>query len=137
MNWKLTVGIIIFLIAAGIIIFNNTYNKPHLDVSEADSDFEIGLAELFDEFSADEMAATKKYAEKVILTEGIFKSSSEGEFTNILMEDSKGRIANCELEAKSPVNIEPGQKIKLKGLFIGYNDLMGELQMKKCTILRE
>lgn len=135
MNWKLSIGILIFLIAAGLLIYNSTFNKSHLDVSEADIDFELSLTELFDEFSVDEIAAYKKYSEKVVLIQGNYNSMTSGEFDNLLLTDENGRIANCEMENEIVVEFSPGQRVKLKGLFIGYDDLMGELQFKKCSLI--
>lgn len=129
--------LIALLVAAviGVIAVYFTYNKPHKDIAASDIDHQLSLSALIDEFEADPEAANLKYTEKVVAISATMNDMSDGEFTSLLLSDENGRMANCQMSEFDAAIFESGKSISLKGLFVGYDDLLGEVQLKKCTVL--
>ena len=140
MNKKYLFIIAVFFLAAyGFYMIYTMYNKPHKIIAEQAVDFSMTVDEMIEEFNTDETGAGTKFIDKVVILEGVLKSISSTERSlSIMMLEGKSGMVNCEFSdadlqlAGSP---NPGDKISVKGLFIGYDDLLGELQLKKCTIM--
>lgn len=114
------------------------YNKPHKDIAAAQIDYQISLSVLFDEFAENPEDASIKYSEKVIAIEGEMKNLEKTETSiQLFVIDDNGRLAICEMLEFDDTNFLEGSDVKVKGLFIGYDDdLLGpEIKIKKCTIL--
>jgi hypothetical protein len=135
--------IIIFLfivIAGGFILGYYMYNKPHVNVSEEKIDLTTSVDALVNDFQTDQELAVRKYADKIVLLSGQFHSSSQqkNHIKTIILSGSHN-LANCEMDTlysdKIPAFSE-GDEISLKGLFVGYDDLLGELQLKKCLVIK-
>lgn len=134
MNKKVFIVLAILALGALFVVYR-IYNKPHKDIAAADVDFELQLSVLIDEFESDSEAAQLKYTDKVIMIEGIFQDFQDGEFAHLFLSDGELGIANCELLKGQNVN-ENSDNIRVKGLFVGYEDLIEPtIQIKKCTVL--
>mgnify|MGYP001138402094 CR=1 FL=1 len=128
--------LLIILIILGIALY--MYNKPHKDIAAAQIDYQLSLSVLFDEFSNNPEDASIKYSEKVIAIEGKMKNLEKNENAiQLFVVDDNGRLAICEMLEFDDTNFLEGNNVKVKGLFIGYDDdLLGpEIKFKKCTIL--
>ena len=129
----------ILLVSYGCYIVYSMYNKPHKIISEQTVDYRLTVDEMIKAYTNDETTAIATYIDKVVVLEGTLKSitASESSLSIAILEGENG-LANCEFcntdlnLSKSP---NPGDKVFIKGLFIGYDDLLGELQLKKCTII--
>ena len=129
----------ILLVSYGCYIVYSMYNKPHKIISEQTVDYRLTVDEMIKAYTNDETTANATYIDKVVVLEGTLKSitASESSLSIAILEGENG-LANCEFFntdlnlSKSP---NPGDKVFIKGLFIGYDDLLGELQLKKCTII--
>lgn len=133
---KILVIAVIGIIIAGIVIAYYLYNKPHVNVSEEKIDYEMVLDQLLVEFSTDMNAANQKYADKILLLTGILHTDPETGGTGFVLSGENG-VANCELDSQyieTLKNHTAGDQLKVKGIFVGYDDLLGELQLKKCMI---
>lgn len=127
--------IVIVLVAVASIIAYMQYNKPHKDIAASEIDFESTLLSLFDEFENNPVESSKKYTDKiVVVTAEFYKLANSESKTTVLMKDTNGRIANCEMLTSAESYPNEGEEIKIKGLFVGYDDLLGEIVFKKCTI---
>lgn len=128
---------IIILGISGIFVAYTMYNKPHKVIAEEPVDYQVSADELFNEFAVNEQAASSKYLDKVILLNGRLKSigSENTQLPTIIIEGQEA-IANCEMSPEASLfhDSDLGKNVSVKGLFIGYDDLLGELQLKKCTI---
>ncbi len=142
MNWKIFVGL--FLVGvAGVFFAYRIYNKPHLDVSEADADYILNLSTLMDEFEDNPNNAQNKYTDKVVVVSGTVADFQLGELTSIILDDGQGLLANCEMSVDSDLTkdqlenfLNSNEEVRLKGLFVGYEDLLGEVQLKKCSLAK-
>jgi len=135
----------IFTIAALILLLSGTvigyylYNKPHISVKDEKVDFIVAVDSLAREFQLNPQKANLKYADKIVLVSGKFDSQSisQNHLTTIVMKGTEN-LANCEMDSlylTDPRVIHANDKIKIKGLFVGYDDLLGELQLKKCLLI--
>ena len=85
--------------------------------------------------------ANLKFQDKIILVSGKFssKSGSENHLITIVLK-GENNLANCEMDSlfsNNLPNLQENDEITIKGLFVGYDDLLGELQLKKCFLITE
>ena len=136
MGRKLLVQIFILLIAILMVAGYFIYNKPHRDILAEEAQFSLSLVEMHEEFIADEDAAYKKYFNQVVEISGIavdINKKSNDRYDVVLK--SQGVIANGELIY---VDVQPAtlidHNVMLKGLFIGYDNLLEEIKLSECSI---
>jgi hypothetical protein len=132
----ITIGLI-----GAVLVYIFYYNKPHRDIQREAADFELSADEIVSEFMIDEVAAHQKFNDKVILISGKINQiiDRRDDFSIILIEGSGGLI-NCEInESYDDLmnKVEVGGVANIKGLYIGYNDLLNEIQLKQCSIEEE
>jgi len=137
---KLMIILAFVMITGGFTIGYYMYNKPHVNVSEEKIDITTTIEALASDFQTDHEASIKKYADKIMSLSGKFHSSSSGQsqFMTIVLKGDQ-TFANCEMDTLYTKNIpgfREGEEITLKGLFVGYDDLLGELQLKKCLVIQ-
>lgn len=136
MGRKLLVQIFILLIAILMVAGYFVYNKPHRDILGEEAQYSLSLAEMNEEFLIDEGAAYKKYFNQVVEISGIAIdiNKKSNERYDVLLK-SQGVIANGEL---IHVDVQPatliGHNVMLKGLFIGYDNLLEEIKLSECSI---
>lgn len=125
------------LVALGaLFVIYRIYNKPHKDISSAKVDYEIHLSALIDEFDENIEQANKKYTDKVLMIEGNMMEIQNGDHVHLFLTDGGMGIANCEMLDSSTDYFKEGESIKIKGLFVGFDDLIEPtVTMKKCSIL--
>ena len=116
------------------------YNKPHVNVQKQKADFEINANIILNDFLMDPAGANSKYSGKIIVIKGKLMSAvpDKPEFKSILI-NSEETIVNCELDSSRVVELQQftqGDQIAIKGIFIGYDDLLEELQMNNCFIVK-
>lgn len=137
---KSTIVIVIGLAIAGVIIYGiYLYNKPHADIGSKQPEFVSTAQMIYREFETNLNAAQKKYKEKVVKVSGAVaavRKNQEGAYSILL--NGEGGIINCEFTDKAPdleKQIAVDDEISVKGLMVGYNDLLSEVQLKKCMIV--
>ena len=70
-------------------------------------------------------------------TTGFREKEAESQLKSIVISGETA-IVNCELSNPGTIKVNTqniGKPISVKGLFVGYDDLLGEIQLKKCTII--
>jgi autotransporter translocation and assembly factor TamB len=121
----------IFLVLAlivGYFVYSYVY-KTHRDIASEKGSFTVTADEIHKEFLADEQKANEKYLDKTIEVLGVV--SSIDLTGNALVIDGK---MFAVFKDKLPQNFEKQSKIKIKGRFIGYDDLLEEMKMDQCII---
>jgi len=121
---------LIIVIALLAIIGYFGYNyvmAPPKDIATAKVDFNKAATEIAEEFSKDEKIATTKYQEKVITVKGIITGVEDKSITL----DNK---VTCGFENKTKLN--KGDAVKIKGLFIGFDEMFEEVKLDKCSIVK-
>lgn len=134
--WYLAFG----LLLAGVLIFSvyRYYNKPHREVWREEAAYRLHIDDIFREFQADEAAAFEKYNSRVIELQGTFSRMEASGESHILLLTGTAGNANCLMQAHDPsehAKLEEGQGVQLKGLFVGYDDLLSEIQLRDCRLI--
>lgn len=104
--------------------------KQHRDIGQEEAQFSISAIELSNEFMENSALSSQKYADKTIEAYG--KISSLDAVNNSLMLDEKLFFTLSKSDIK---NLKVDQTIKIKGRFVGYDDLLEELKMDQCSIV--
>lgn len=92
-----------------------------------DAAFKISAKDLSSEFNADAAKATKKYLNKAVEISGVVTSDKNKEMvlnTNII----------CTMQ--EPVQIDNGHNTCVKGRILGFDDLMGEIKLDQCYLIK-
>ncbi len=121
--------IILYLILVIAIIgyFGYSYiMAPPKDINKAKSDFQINAKDFAKEFSENENTATIKYQEKVVTVNGTVTATEN----NSITIDNK---VTCGFENK--IDLKKGDQVKIKGLFIGFDEMFEEVKLDKCSII--
>ena len=104
--------------------------KSHRDIATETADFSITVPSLQKEFVANDSLATQKYQDKTI--------QISGKLTNI---DTKNKAIVVDEKVYAnflkalPGNLSVGELIKIKGRFLGYDDLVEEFKIDQTVIV--
>lgn len=119
--------ILIFVLIAGYLIYSYVY-QSHRDIAAEKGSFTVTADAIHEEFKADEQNANAKYLDKTIDVYGKI-SSIDSEENTIVIDDKMFAVFKEQI----PANLKVASEIKIKGRFIGYDDLLGELKMDQCV----
>lgn len=129
MNKKIGYGILILLVAA-IAIYNYTYQE-HRDISSEKATYVTTIPALEKEFASNDSLAFAKYQDQTIeLTAKITAVDVENKAVNL---DNK---VFASFNDSLPKDIVSGKTLKIKGRFLGYDELLGEFKMDQSSIIR-
>ncbi|WP_188362365.1 OB-fold protein [Flavobacterium orientale] len=128
---KKIVIIILIVIALGALLTYNYVYKNHRNISSEVAVFSIGVTDLFQEFRKNPEASNLKYANKTIITYGVLSSLDLENRTIVLNEQLFLSGEKIEFE-----KLIEGQSYKFKGRFIGFDDLLEELKMDQCELVK-
>ena len=127
MNKKILIGISLFLaIACSVYLY--TY-KGHRDISSETPDYVVSISGLEKEFSSNGGVAFIKYQDKTIqLTAQI--TAIDGESNGVVLEDK----VFATFKENLPKNITTGESLKIKGRFLGYDELLGVFKIDQSSV---
>ncbi len=124
-------AVVVFLMALLVFYY---VNRPAPSVEAQAPDFELTLSQIFEDLESKPDTTLKKLIDKVVLIEGFYNSQSGDKEPVLIIHDEQGRLANCSLDGALESVFEKGEKIRVKGVFIGFDELFGEVQLNKCHI---
>lgn len=132
-NMKKNKFLLVFLLVAvlGYVLYSYVY-KGHRDIASEKGSFLVTANSIHDEFKANEKKATQKYLDKTIDVYG--KISNVDVSENAIILDEK---LFAVFKEKLPSNLKEVSNVKIKGRFIGYDDLLEELKMDQCVLIVE
>jgi len=104
--------------------------REHRDISTENATFSISVKTLEQEFLANDSLANAKYADKTIEVNG--KITNTDAASNSITIDEK---LEAVLSVKDK-NLQLQQQVHIKGRFVGYDDLLGELKMDQVSLLK-
>lgn len=99
----------------------------HRDINKEDVSFEVNLKTLNEEYAKSNADANLKYLDKTIEFSGKV-THLEG---NIVVVDDR---ISCVFQKEE--NLVKGQDLKVKGRFIGYDELLEEYNVDQCSIVK-
>lgn len=92
------------------------------------TNFTVASSSITSEFITNIETANKKYLEKAVAIKGKITASNAKDV--VLDENIICRFKNQDLSIKN------GQSITVKGRIVGYDDLMGELKLDQCFVIK-
>ena len=122
------IALFIVVVIAGIYLY--IMKAGARDIKTEKADFEVTTAAFAKEFDTNNAVATKKYLNKAITVSGTITEINAKE--NLVILDT---TTICQF-LKLNDNLKNGTIINIKGRFTGFDDLMGELKLDQCVILK-
>ncbi|WP_431242209.1 OB-fold protein [Flavobacterium sp. P21] len=123
--------IISIVLAIGLIAFfgyNYIMHGGARNLANEKTDFTTTSASITAEFMSDLEAANKKYLENAVAIKGKITAVNAKE---VILD---GTII-CNFKNQD-LSIKEGQIVTVKGRIIGYDDLMGEVKLDQCFIIK-
>lgn len=125
---KIFLSVLIFLGLIGYVGYNYVMFGGARNLEEEQAEFTVSSTKLISEFNNNTDASNKKYLEKAIAVTGKVTSVQKNE---IIMDNS----VFCILKEPSEV-IKENTTITVKGRVVGFDDLMGEVKLDQCFIIK-
>ncbi len=128
MKKKLIIGSIVLLVAFGIGMYFYMYQE-HRDIANEDAKFSVTVKELMSQFASDAVASNTKYLDKTIEVSGIITNIDLASHVVVLDEKLSAVFKDSLLNG-----IVIQKAIKIKGRFLGYDDLLEELKIDQASL---
>ncbi len=119
--------IFLILVIIAILSYNYIYHD-HRDIKSEPIEYAIKAVDILNEFSANTSDAELKYLNKTIAVSG---KVSELKKKNVTL---RGRVF-CQFTEAIKTQIKNNSQIKIKGRFIGYDDLLEQIKLDQCNII--
>jgi len=103
--------------------------QDHRDIQKEQSEFVVSSSSIANEFSQNTIKAEKKYFDKIIEITGTITEVNQYEFT-------LNNIISCQFDSIIENSIKVNQKITIKGLFLGYDDLIEQVKLNQCSVIK-
>jgi arginine exporter protein ArgO len=127
----------IILIIIGVLILGVVIAGPKIkdymvnnigkrDLQSEEAAFTLNAKDFVAEFTSKETEANKKYLEKPVVITGAITSVNDKE---VILDD----VVVCGFSA-ADASLKKGQKVSVKGRVVGFDDLMGSVNMDQCSI---
>ncbi len=97
------------------------------DLEKETSDFSVSAIAIFGEFTTNSETATTKYLNKAVEITGKVTNVTQ----NVITLDHK---VSCQLQVSEKVVVN--SQVKIKGRVTGYDDLLEELKLDQCLIVK-
>jgi hypothetical protein len=122
----------IILLFVGILIicylaYNYILTGGARNLEKEKSEFSVSAESIFGEFSANPETATTKYLNKAVEITGKVTNVTQ----NVITLDGK---VSCQLQV--PEQAVVNSQVKIKGRVTGYDDLLEELKLDQCLIVK-
>lgn len=120
-------AILLVVLIIGFFSYNYVMTGGGRDLENEKSEFTVSAVAVFGEFAANSEMATTKYLNKAVEISG--KATSVN--GNVITLDEK---VSCQLLVAEKVGLN--SQIKIKGRVTGYDDLLEELKLDQCLIVK-
>lgn len=130
MKKKLLLAAALLLVLFLFVGYRYLY-KSHRDIASEVPQATTTSVLLIAEFSKNDSIATLRYAGKTILVNGTVTTVDARAGSIVLDEKISAAIA----DTAALQEVRQGEKISVKGRFVGYDDLLEELKMDQSTIV--
>ena len=128
LKFRLGLGVALGMISAIVVLYFYVY-QSHRDIDAEQAAFETSVSELSQRFINNPDSSTVTYADQTISIYGNVTALDLKQ--NTITLDNK-LIATTSKDQMNSAKM--GELVKLKGRFIGYDELFNELRMDQCTI---
>lgn len=121
--------LVLCTVVVGSILYFYVY-KEHRDIGREEASVSISVDELHKQFQTNDSLANATYADQTILVSGLVTSFDSADNSLVLNEK-----LFLTFQVKEVLPLQPKQSVKVKGRFVGYDDLMDELKMDQCQLI--
>lgn len=122
--------LVLILIVVAFAVYKYVYQE-HRDIASEEANYTATVQEVFTSFTTNDSLANAQYLDKTVALRG---KISEVDFVNkIITVDEK---LSARFTEKLPENLKAQDSIHLKGRLVGFDDLLEEIQMDQCTIVK-
>jgi len=104
--------------------------KGHRDIATENADFTLTVAQLQQQFATDATNASKQYADKTIAVSGAITAIDAANHS-VAIDEKLSVVFNDSVL----MGITEHQKVKVKGRFVGYDDLLEEFKMDQAAVV--
>lgn len=122
--------VLLIILAGGFLTYNYLYHG-HRDIGSEDPEFTLTVQELQAEFVTNDSLANRTYGNQTIEIDG--KVTAFDSNSGTITVDEK---LSAVLKKKTKETVAAGQIVKIKGRFLGYDDLVEEFKMDQVSILK-
>lgn len=119
--------ILILILILAFVGYNYLY-QDHRDINKEQPEYIVSSTSINDEFLKNSVSSEKKYQDKTIIVSGIISELNQ----NSVTLDSK---VFCQFSKILNRSVKINTKIKIKGRFIGYDDLIEQVRLDQCFII--
>lgn len=124
---KWSILILLCVVAVIVIIGYKYVYQDHRDIATETSTYKLTASDISNEFAINPMSSENKYLNKTIEVSG---SISDKNPQSITIEDK----VFCQFSSEIQTSLNTDQ-VKIKGRFIGYDDLLEQVKLDQCTII--
>lgn len=125
------------LIIVGVLILGGVIAGPKIkdymvnnigkrDLQSEEAAFTLKAKDFITEFTVKETDANKKYLEKPVVISGVITSINDKE---VLLDE----VVVCGFTT-ADTSLKVGQTVAVKGRVVGFDDLMGSVNMDQCSL---
>jgi hypothetical protein len=125
---KILFFIVIVTVIGGFFGYKYIMTGGERNIESEKSAFVVSSLTVFNEFSENSELATSKYLNKAVEISGTITSISP----NLIILDEK---ISCQFQIEQKEVV--GSQIVIKGRVTGYDDLLEELKIDQCLILKK
>jgi hypothetical protein len=129
-NKKIFILFFLVFLALTIYVLNNYFYKEHRNISSELPEYNTTTDQLRTEFTRNIDAFETNYLNKTIVVSG---KISEIKKDYVVLDNS----VLCQFMNQIKIPLELASLIKIKGRFIGYDDLLEEIKIDQCIILEQ
>lgn len=128
---KLLKGLLVAVLFSGLAIFCYEYVfKSHRNIETESPSYSLNSLEFIHEFKSNVEGSNKKYLDRTIHISGILTSIDD---SMLEMDNSINCYFETTLNKKDYLLNSP---IVIKGRCLGYDDLMEEIKMDQCVVIK-
>ncbi|MEK8179659.1 hypothetical protein WMW71_04840 [Flavobacterium buctense] len=120
----------LILVGVGFGVYKYLY-QGHRDIATEEANYTATVNDIFNAFTTNDSLANAKYLDKTVALRG--KISTIDFENKIVTVDEK---VSARFTGKLPESIKPQDSINLKGRLVGFDDLLEEIQMDQCSIVK-
>lgn len=117
------------LAVISILTYNYIYQN-HRDINKEKAEYNLTSVEILKKFSTDPDNSEKKYLDKTIEVIGKITDQTENTIT-------LDHIVFCQFNTNINIQLKDNYQIKIKGRFIGYDDLLEQIKLDQCNIINK
>ncbi|WP_348811372.1 OB-fold protein [Flavobacterium maritimum] len=126
------IKIIILLVAVigliGFFAYNYVMHGGARNLTTEKTNFTVTSESITSEFTTNIQKANEKYLEKAVAIKGKITASNGNE---VILDG----IVICNFKSQD-LSIKKDQTVTVKGRVVGYDDLMGELKLDQCFVIK-